>query len=188
MRKNRFVLNFCKRFRIYNACVDLEPRPLMGYVHFLNGFAYASNSYIAVKIPLAEIAGELPDYEHLDGKGIHFSAYKKILQHDMAKVVVDGIECISDEGNVLYKFPTQYDSSFAERIEKLFADAIKQEKCDDVSTICLDVSQLSKLSSAIGCESSQLVLESRVVNKVIIVTPNLRDGNAIGLIAPVMIS
>ncbi len=157
MRTRKTFMNFDKAFKIYKVCGKDGVRPEMGYIHFHNGFAYATSGIIAVRIPLSIIAGSLPDYEHLDGKAIHYSAYEKILQYQFAKVETDGILCLSHYGNVLYKFSNNYEGTLTDRIVALFK-GYEDAKFNDLKMVGISASELLKLSEAMNCRSNQIVL------------------------------
>lgn len=157
MRTRKTFMNFDKAFKIYKVCGKDGVRPEMGYIYFHNGFAYATNGIIAVRIPLSIIAWSLPGCEHLDGKAIHYSAYEKILQYQFAKVETDGILCLSHYGNVLYKFSNNYEGTLIDKVVALFL-RYEDAKFDSLKMVGISASELLKLSEAMNCRSNQIVL------------------------------
>lgn len=82
MKKQRF--NFNKSYKLYEACATDKFRPAMEMVHFKDGFAYASDSHILVRVPLmACIIGlDEEEFEKLNGFSIHWKVLKKLFAYD----------------------------------------------------------------------------------------------------------
>ncbi|SOC79844.1 hypothetical protein SAMN06296241_1382 [Salinimicrobium sediminis] len=92
MAKDKF--NFISKLHL--AASDDDMRPVMNCIHFIDGYAYVSNSYIVVKQNL-EYSGVL-DHDFLNGKSIHKDSFKEILGYQTATATEDGIECVDKEG------------------------------------------------------------------------------------------
>ncbi len=85
--------NFNPRFKLHNACrTDEGYYPRLQYVHFRNGFAYASNAYVLVRARITEICN-LPDHavKMLDGYSIRREDFERLLKYDHFTVSEDGI-------------------------------------------------------------------------------------------------
>lgn len=89
---------------LHLACATDELRPVMEYVHFVNGFAYASDAHILVKQSINEYC-TVHDKENLTGKCIHRDSFENIRKFDNAKALMDGIECWDDNGGKKAFFP-----------------------------------------------------------------------------------
>lgn len=83
--------NFNKAFKLYKACAEDELRPAMEMVHFKNGAAYASDSHILIRVPLASCMEglEQEDREKLNGFSIHGKILKIIYGFDMIEIIRD---------------------------------------------------------------------------------------------------
>ena len=97
--------NFNKDLRMDLACSDYF-RPVFSYIHFKDGYAYASDIHILVKNKLSECSTFTDEeIEKLDGKFIGSKAYKSILSYDMVQVTDMGFECmLYDNQKVIYPF------------------------------------------------------------------------------------
>lgn len=82
--------------KLHVACSDDDLRPVMNCVHFVGGFAYASNGNGVIKQSLEYHS--ILDAVNLDGKSIHRDNYKNIMQFEIAKANEDGIECSNKDG------------------------------------------------------------------------------------------
>ena len=82
MKKTRF--NFRKDYKLYDACADDTLRPAMGMVHFMNDKAYASDSHIAVRVPLEACTTGLDQeqLQRLNGFSVYWKVLKKIYGYD----------------------------------------------------------------------------------------------------------
>lgn len=73
------INNFSKRHQIWRAAAHDEMRPVMNYIFFENGFAYASDAHILVRIPIGYISYfDDDENKKLNGHGIYAPAYKFI--------------------------------------------------------------------------------------------------------------
>lgn len=77
------------------ACANNDFRPALYCVHFLNGYAYASDGHILAKQSLE--LHTILNPEKLNGKGINKDSFKQILQFKIVEAHDDHILCI-DEG------------------------------------------------------------------------------------------
>lgn len=88
--KERF--NFSKDYKLYSACsCDDGLRPAMEMVHFIDGYAYASDSHILIKVPLSSCLALVDEDERkmLDGYSIHGKVLKLIYGFDTIHIERD---------------------------------------------------------------------------------------------------
>ena len=71
-------------------------RPMLQCVHFLNGFAYASNSYVCIKQSLEY--HNIVEPENLDGEALHRDSYAAAMKFDYVLATPDGLDCSSVNG------------------------------------------------------------------------------------------
>lgn len=84
--KTRHNFNRCLRMDLACSRNDYF-RPVFSYIHFKDGYAYASDTHILVKNNLSECSTFTDEeIEKLDGKFIGSKAYKSILSYDMVQV------------------------------------------------------------------------------------------------------
>lgn len=86
--------------KLHLACSTDENRPLMGCVHFNNGFAYASNGSILVKQTLSYHS--ILDPENLDGTSLHRDNYANIMQFEISRATPDGVHCTNKDGRTAF--------------------------------------------------------------------------------------
>ena len=92
--------NFLKKFKLYDVCSD-DGRENLEYVHFINGYAYASDAHIIVRVPLSVCTSFSEDeYKKLNGYSIHFSLLKMLMQFEVVNID-DGID-LDDKGETFY--------------------------------------------------------------------------------------
>lgn len=82
--------------KLHEVCSTNKLQPIMNCIYFDCGFAYASNSHIAIKQSLEYQSVLNP--ELLDGKLLHRENYKSIMAFDIAECGEDGIDCKSTSG------------------------------------------------------------------------------------------
>ncbi len=104
MEKKNFISD------LHLACRKDEINPILECIYFLNGYAYATDSYVMIKQSLeySNLNGEL---EHLDCKAIHMDSFKEIRKHQFVEVTEDGFDCTAKNGRkAFYPFKT-FDSN-----------------------------------------------------------------------------
>ncbi len=77
--------------KLYLACAEDELRPVMECVHFINGYAYASDGHILIKQSLDYHTILNPKL--LDGKSIHKKSFKEIMTFRIAEAKEDRVFC-----------------------------------------------------------------------------------------------
>lgn len=85
------------RTPLHLACSDDELRPVFGYIHFLNGMAYATDAHILVEQSV-DLYCDVINKDMLDGHSIHRDAYKFISKCQEAEVIDTGIKCTTKDG------------------------------------------------------------------------------------------
>jgi hypothetical protein len=76
---------------LHLACAKDNLRPVMECIHFINGFAYASDAHIMVKQSLE--LHTILNPEMLEGKSIHKKSYEQICTYDIVQACDDYILC-----------------------------------------------------------------------------------------------
>jgi len=94
MDKETFTLN------VYECCSDDDLRPIMNCVHFKGGYAYASDSSVAIKQSLEYHTIINP--EHLEGKSLHRDNFKAIMGFERAECDDAGIACTDHDGRAAF--------------------------------------------------------------------------------------
>lgn len=93
------------RTPLHLACSDDELRPVFGYVHFLNGMAYATDARILVEQSI-DLYCDVINKDMLNGHSIHRDAYKFIYKCQEVEAIDTGIRCTTKDGaNFFYPWP-----------------------------------------------------------------------------------
>jgi hypothetical protein len=182
-----------KNFKIWLAVANDELRPAMGFIHFANGYAYASDSHILAKIPLGELIDFNMDPERsieehiaiLNGYSIRGAIWKKIAGcKDMMKLYPPQTEgdspyirvFVTDGQDIIYPFAKKdyYKAPDFESVLK------RQGGETPISRICLSSGLLHKLSQALGTDCIKMEFSDE--SKAIFVRPESIVSNAVGLI------
>lgn len=86
--------------KLYEACATDPLRPIFACIHFMNGYAYASEGHIAIRQSLEYHSIINP--ELLDGKSLHKDNYKAIMGFEIAEANEDGIQCKDTDGRTAF--------------------------------------------------------------------------------------
>ena len=190
------INNFSKRHQIWKACATDEIRPVMNYIYFENGYAYASDSHVLVRIPFSLLSYFDPeDAKKLNGHGIYGPAYKLIttlgiLQIQDCKIKTpkgeeDGICLVGAlddcEIRVTLTNPSQKKHL---NMEDLFK--VEGERTP-IKRIGISQTYLNALTAAMGTTNVKMeFIDNR--SKIFVSPVNeLEEGNA-GIIMPIMLT
>lgn len=175
-----------------SACYDIYKL----YVYFQDGFAYASNGYILVRIPLRDLfTSDVPDEEigYLNGRFIHASALRQAFCMRGLHILEDGsFQCEYKDSTLTLSTLTLDMETFVKNKMKVPQFARIFEKADSsegeqVSAVGISVKQLDKLASAMGINDKKKVvrMDFTVKDGVIFVRAQQKESNALGAIMPV---
>ena len=186
-----------KNFKIWKAIKENEFRPVMEFIHFRNGYAYASDSHILVKIPIDELIDFSLDIERtpeenlaiLDGYSIHAKVWQHLAgvkgeiklfppqyENELPFFSVD----IDGGGAQVVRFPVAKKDFY--KVPD-FEGVLKPEaNTETISRIGISISLLNNLAQALGTENLKLEFSSE--NRKIIVHPLEFESMAYGLIMP----
>lgn len=78
---------------IHLACAKANDIcPAFEYIHFINGYAYASDDHILIKSSMKEYFN-IEGVELLNGHALHAEIYKLVMGFKIAEATAEGLEC-----------------------------------------------------------------------------------------------
>lgn len=192
--------NFLKKFKLYDVCSD-DGSENQEYVHFINGYAYASDAHIIVRVPLSVCTSFSEDeYKKLNGYSIHFSLLKMLMQFEVVNID-DGID-LDDKGETFYY--VELTATMGENDVKVvlrryedkdknliqapnFEDVIQQGRENEVpvSSIGFRIKLLKTLAAAMGQEIIFLRF-TKANGKIYVIPEDETIAGTIGIIMPVI--
>lgn len=168
--------------KLHLLCSSDELRPAMNCVHFVGGYAYASNGYALIKQEMS--IHSIIDAQELDGKCIHREAFKAILKFDTARANSEGIECRNKEGDEAF-FP-YFDLQGVKipDFDSLIADLTS---INPVPVIGMNASRFKEAVGAMYLGGSgNIKLTFRGLSKPIVITDDSVDGQIV-ILMPVLV-
>lgn len=96
--------NFGSAFKLHLCCATdrSDERQFAHYIHFRNGYAYASDAHILVRADIGTICYTQfteEEIQHLDGKSIHADCYKQLLAESFVTIDEQGFHAKDEAGN-----------------------------------------------------------------------------------------
>ncbi len=181
------TLNFKKDFQLWKACATDAVRPVMEYILLKDGYAYASDSHILVRVPLEECTTFEEDQRALlDGCLIHKSMLKYIVGFDI--VLVEKTE----DGAVYLKARTG-ENTVKVQLGKN-GDVLKYPNAEEILKGSKDRTPIQKigfnpkfiasLTAALGTDLLKFEFASERL--AVFVRPVSATSNAVGIIMPIM--
>lgn len=166
--------------KLNDACASDDMRPIMNCIHFMNGFAYASNGNIVVKQTLA--LHSIIEPANLDGKSIHKDSYSAITEFEFATATEDGIQCKDTDGREAF---FNYFNTTGIAVPD-FDKVISEFKAADVPFIGFSPRLMKIIMSALHCPSGYIRVNFGGISKVMYIdVPGVEDQCAI--LMPVLI-
>lgn len=130
--------------KLFEVCADDELRPIMQCIHFIEGFAYASNGVISIKQTM-ELQSIL-NKEELEGKSLHKDSYKAIMGFEIAECQDHGIYCKNASGQTAF---FDYFDTQGEKVPNFAALFSGHKGLTNVTFIGIDPDSFNRLSKAI---------------------------------------
>lgn len=167
--------------KLYEVCSNDELRPVMMGIHFINGFAYASDGHMVVKQSLEYQT--IQGIEFLNGKSIHKDNYKAIMGFEVAVCNDDGVECADSDGRVaFYEYFDLKGTSVPD-----FDTVLKPTGQKSIEFIGINPDYLNKIGKALHVPSGAIRLQFQGVDKGILIdTPEIENQWA--MLMPAMIN
>lgn len=178
--KETFIKNFYDIFQLHKVCGNDPQRPNLGYVHFIDGYAYATNAQIAIKAKLSAISNFEPiEIALMNNHTISAKAFASILCYDEVKVTEMGFNVISDCEPVFFGFNQQQEIKFLD-IDTVFDT--REVNGDAISSLMFNANYVAKLSAAMG--TKKLAFDVALSGKKIYVYPADRVEDITGVLMP----
>lgn len=83
--------NFNPAFCLHECTSNDDLRPAFGYIHFYNGYAYATDAHVIVKAKIEDISNFIAsDIEMINNHSILAANFKKLIKHQNIEVTPEG--------------------------------------------------------------------------------------------------
>ena len=183
-----------KKFKIWEVAEKSDTlRPAMEYICFRNGYAYATDAHILIRVPIEELfeeealhinAEELK--EQLNGVLFHAALWKKVAAFEGLRIEVENdipvFKTKINKHEIIFRFVKDGSPFKYPKAEELF----KAEPKEPVSRIAFPSVLLAKLAAAMG--ENDIILNFASEKDKILISPLFKGRtNASGVIMPKMI-
>lgn len=168
MRKANFTTN------IHLCCGRDDLRPVFKYIHFINGFAYATNGHIMIRQSLKY--HDVIDPDLLNGKSIHKNSYVNIKKYEIATATETGILCQTDDMRVNYEYAIIRNN--IPNFDKIF-DQFENKKINEIGIHPKFIEIASKILFYGYSEQKMKISFAGTDKGMIITVPNYEDQQII---------
>jgi len=166
--------------KLNDACSSDETRPIMNCIHFIEGFAYASNGNLVVKQTLD--LHSVIDAPKLNGKSIHKDSYAAISQFEFAIATDDGIQCKDTDGREAF---FNYFNTLGMPIPD-FNKVISEFKSSEVPFIGFNPKQMKNIMNALHCPSGYVRVNFGGVSRALFIDVPGVEGQC-AILMPVLV-
>lgn len=185
MKKQR--INFLKECKMHLACSDDDIRPVMQYIYFKDGFAYASDAHILVKNKLSEITEGFSDEQLslLDGKLMHKTSFRKILEYDFVRIGETGIECLTQFSTIEFRFSADASLKYPDAEAVI---SMAKEKNEPINRVSLSAKLYHRLYQSLYNDDRLVLNFSKSEHHGILVKSQDKYIESEAVIMPIMIT
>lgn len=194
-KKKTEFLGFFKEYKLHKACADDLLRPAMQYVAFKDGYAYATNAFVAIKANLRNVSAlSFEDIQKLNGYAIHKDQYAELLKFNEIEVRDGSIVAkgATENAQTIFTLAKIVENSNDKRpgairfpdVEALIAR--DTERCE-LEGIGINLKLLNNAAAAMGVEGGNIgLLFTAAAGKIFIKSDRLADVR--GIIMPVVMN
>lgn len=187
MKRN--TRNFQRSAKLHLCCESDGLRPTMEHIYFKDGFAYASDGSVAVKMGIMQISDFTPEeVAFMDDQFIHRKTYEAIIKHSFVEVTITGFKVIG-EASIEYPFAKKTVMEGDKEVIVLkFPDVnriLDQERVREgsLSLIGMRIDMIEKLGQAFPCD--KFLFRFTESDKAVLVRPlDLDYDQCIGIVMP----
>lgn len=177
--------NFDKKVKMHIACGKDETRPLMRYVYFKDGFAYATDGFILVRNRIEEMSTfDEEEIAAMDGKLLPAEHYKDILKYDECLISDEGIEAVKGADRAFFYFK-EPDGGLYPDTDKALRDALAVPTVP-MPEIGFYVENMSRMAQALS-NFDQCKAMFKGAGKPIVFQSIVEGVSSVGLLMPLYI-
>lgn len=172
--------NFDKNIKMNIICSKDKLHPVYSCIHFISGFAYATDGVMLVKNRISEISTfDDSEIEALNGKSIHMDFYRDMLKYDEVLISDEGVECHKGDNKAFFYF-SEFDKK--PDFEAVINDAMNKQTTP-LPQVSFDMRKIKDLNSALGVGNQCIVTFKGVGNAMIV--EGIKGENNLGLLMPI---
>lgn len=150
---SNFIRGFYPQYKLAECCEKGGScRPEMEYIHFENGYAYATDAHVCVRVKVADISNfNDEEIERLNGQNLLAKAFKEI-QKNGHVVVEDGqIVCDNMYNKTVYELLPDGEANFHFPNVASIMQSTLDRKDGGTTHIGISAELVSKLQKATDC-------------------------------------
>ena len=192
----KVIINFQKEYKLWMACAkDNDVRPVLEYVFFRGGYAYASDGWVLVRVPL-DLCTTFDEEQRdlLDGYAIHGQLLKQLVKYEKVSVgheIVnrDGVDkslavLVAESGyNIVKIYLSDNLSVTPPDFNRIFE---KQEDATSIVKIGMNPDRVSAIAGALGTKSLKMLFTKE--SDRVFVHPIDEENESVGVVMPLYLS
>lgn len=197
--KGQFLRKGSKIPELYRVANDTFLHPEISYIHFDKKYAYATDSYCLIRVPISKVFPEkfikaMP----VDCFAVHRQAWMKMTQKQTYLIGWEGKNMIAEyknhsmvipDGATIEKGTGLFGVTFIERMDKMITDLGDLPIAEKAEPFGIDYRLLEEIEKSINPDIKGLALFVRNTSYQIEVRFNDLDyGDVIGLIMPMRLT
>lgn len=189
----KLTINFQKEYKLWMVCAKSDDtRPVLEYVFFRGGYAYASNGWVLVRVPL-DLCTTFDEEQRnlLDGYAIHGQLLKWLVKYENVRVgheIVnrDGVDkslavLVAESGDNIVKIYLSDNLSVTPPdFNRIFE---KPEDATSIVKIGMDTNKVSAIAGALGTKSLKMLFTKE--SDRVFVHPIDEENESVGVVMPI---
>ncbi len=151
MAKKDFVQGFYPEFQLEKLVSKDANRPILNYIYFAHGYAYATDAQVGAKMRLTDICNfEEMDLPKLDGKFITAKTYEQLRKCKHVEITDEGFLVLDKQNPCVLSFVKDTETWKYPNFDNVFNKAMEIKGKEPVVEICLRSDLLFRLGKAFG--------------------------------------
>lgn len=184
MAKKDFVQGFYPEFQLEKLVSKDDQRPILNYIYFAHGYAYATDAHVGAKMRLTDICNfEEMDLPKLEGKFITAKTYEQLRKCKHVIITDEGFLVHDAQNPCLLSFVKETEDWHYPNFDKIIDEAKEMKGKEPVVEIGLRSDLLYRLGKAFG--SHRLWYEFGTArNTILVYRGEQREYGFTGIIMP----
>lgn len=97
--------NFDPQFKLHLCCGNDDIRPVFQYIHFIGGYAYATDAHVLIRAKIADISNFTEEeIAMLNNKAISGRLFRQLIQRRSVEVTPEGFVWNDESGDIAQTF------------------------------------------------------------------------------------
>lgn len=154
-------VTFFENYQLHKCCANDDLRPALNFVHFMNGYAYATNAHVIVRAAITEIVSECtPEIvKLLNNHSISARNFARVIRHREVEITDNGFVYTNELERVetLYRWYNIKDNTITGFYKHANDELLNQPRIPNMESILPDSKDVTIPIDYVGINVNSLM-------------------------------